>query len=453
MVIFHDDYRPREGYYYFRQVAFSQYNGRRLVQTTRADLDRDLPGGFPLQPTTLPAVPEDPGHHDRVRTTVALLAEHPRPLALVAAQELFPLPNPDRKRFVRLYGAVSVVPRRPLEELLETPAGDPEWTAEQAAELLQLPADPRYRALAEETIRILGARYRELPLPRALAVKRWLDANVIYSLQSAHARAEDPVADFLFGDRTGYCVHIAHAAVYLLRALGVPARVGGGYAVDATDARGGASLLLRGGNAHTWPEIYLRGHGWTVLDISPERVVSPPLQPPDPVLQRMLGEMARGESGGSPPPPAAEELAAESTWSLDPRLLAEALLVLLALGIGLLYAVKLWRRLAPLWGRGHEHTRLAYRAATDRLGEAGWRREPGEGRLAFARRVAPITAAYLPLSEAVVAACLGPRTAPPPPREAIVRWLAAQRRELATHTSRWRRWRGLLDPTSWTRSR
>ena len=38
-------------------------------------------------------------------------------------------------------------------------------------------------------------------------------------------------AAFLFGNFTGYCVHSAHASVYLWRSLGLPARIGTGYLV------------------------------------------------------------------------------------------------------------------------------------------------------------------------------------------------------------------------------
>ena len=71
----------------------------------------------------------------------------------------------------------------------------------------------------------------------------------------------DPTADFLFGDRTGYCVHFAHAAVLLWRALGIPARVGTGYRTEEDDRHGSSTILIRASDAHAWPELYLDGIG------------------------------------------------------------------------------------------------------------------------------------------------------------------------------------------------
>ena len=52
VVLLHDDYSPPHGLYYFRQGAFSQYNGKRLVQATRSDVDRDIAPGFVFGPTS-----------------------------------------------------------------------------------------------------------------------------------------------------------------------------------------------------------------------------------------------------------------------------------------------------------------------------------------------------------------------------------------------------------------
>lgn len=449
VVVFHDDFRPTTGPYYFRQVAFSQYNGRRLVQATRDDADRDLLTSFPVEREEV-ALPESPGAHRRVSTTVALLADHRQPLGLLALRELAPLPNPQVGRFVRTYRVGSVVTTAGYEQMLLAPAGDEGWSAELAQHYLALPDDPRYRALAEEATAFLAPGLADLPLPRALAVRRWLDGHVTYSRRSSHARADDPVASFLFGDRFGYCIHIAHAAVYLLRSLGVPARVGAGYAVDESHAGGSSSLLIRAGNAHAWPEVYLRGFGWVVVDPRPERSEDPALGPPDPVLQRMLGEMARsGSSGGrSPAAPPPRDLFGGS-WGLRPLLLTISLALAALL---LLYLVKLWRRLAPALAAGPDLTRVAYRAATDRLAEVSQRRRTGETRPAFARRVAGLSPSYRPLTELCVAACLGwPR--PAAAREQVRELLRRQGRELQAAIPWWRRLLGLLDPTAWLRTR
>ena len=54
VVLLHDDYSPPSGVYYFRQSAFSQYNGRRLVQATGGDVDRDVLRRFPASAVDVP---------------------------------------------------------------------------------------------------------------------------------------------------------------------------------------------------------------------------------------------------------------------------------------------------------------------------------------------------------------------------------------------------------------
>ena len=46
---------------------------------------------------------------------------------------------------------------------------------------------------------------------------------------------------------------------------------------------------------HAWPELYLEGVGWVILDISAKKNLDPPAKPVDKDLQRKIGEMARQE--------------------------------------------------------------------------------------------------------------------------------------------------------------
>ena len=47
-------------------------------------------------------------------------------------------------------------------------------------------------------------------------------------------------------------------------------------------------MLILGGDAHAWPEIYLDGVGWVVVDVHPAKNLEQSGIPPDPDLQRML---------------------------------------------------------------------------------------------------------------------------------------------------------------------
>lgn len=451
VVIFHDDYSAPNGVYYFRQGAFSQYNGRRLIASTRSDVDRDIAPGFPSQPIEVADVPEVGASRATLETTVALLAEHTRPFALEAPLRFEPAPNPDPARFKRSYRTSSAVLTADAAAMFGSAAGDPRWTREQWEHYTTAPEDPRYAELARKVLEEeLPPELREEPLARTLAITSWLGANGTYSLKSRHASAEDPTAHFLFGDKTGYCVHFAHAATYLFRALGLPARVATGYAVEEAARQGGSALLVSGENSHAWPEVYFEGLGWVVADVVPQTVLDPPPQPPDPDLQRLLGELLRGQQ--ALPPDAAASL---------PRIAAEArrfgvtfatfVLFLFAATLLGLSAGKAWRRVAPAIAGPTSLPRVLYRAELDRLSDLSVRRRRGESREAFAARVRALAPSFDTLTHVHVGAAFGSRR--PIDREALRALRTALRSELRQRYPLWRRLLGALLPWTWLSSR
>jgi hypothetical protein len=328
--------------------------------------------------------------------------------------------------------------------------GDPTWTPEQRQHYLDAPKDPRYGELAREITAKMPAWLQHDAVAEAMSVVLWLGREGTYSLRSGHADAADPTADFLFGDRTGYCVHFAHAAVYLMRSLGVPARVGAGYAVEEAARHGGSALLLSGANSHAWPEVFVTGVGWVVLDVSPARSLDPPVSPPDADLQRLLGEMARG---ATPLPQGDQRLLEPAIATLRglPRLIARVLAVLLPALLLFGYAVKLWRRAAPRLVADTAAARVVYRAQLDRLSDVALRREYGESREAFATRVAAASPSFRALTALHVAARFGrDGDAAHVQLRNLGREVA---RELASHVPARRRWVGVLHPYSWLGSR
>ena len=448
VVLFHDDYSPPSGVYYFRQGAFSQYNGRKLVVSGRQDIDDDLIPYFPTRLTEIRNAPASNENRGPLETTIALMADHTQPFALEAPIEVEPLENPSPNRFRRVYRALSGVLTADYASMLDARLGSPDWSKEQWAHYTEAPPDPRYGALAAEVAGELPDELASNPIARAFAVAAWLGREGIYSLKNEHSGAEDPTASFLFGDRTGYCVHFAHAATYLMRSLGVPARVATGYAVSESSRQGGSSLLLSGAASHAWPEIYIDGYGWVVLDVYPERALDPPEQPMDADLQRLLGELARG---ASPIPLSATDLPKIKELARRVTLTAGAwLFALLALALLILYLVKLWRRLAPAWAPAASLPRVVYRAELDRLGELAIRRTPGESRESFARRLGESLPSLGPLTDTHVAAAFGQRR--PEPHQ--LRDEAANlRRDIRRRFPLWRRFLGLLTPWSWLRSK
>lgn len=448
VVLFHDDYSPPSGVYYFRQGAFSQYNGRKLVTSGRRDVDQDLIRRFPTRPTTIDGAPPTNENRGPLETTIALMADHTQPFALEAPVEVEPMQNPHPNRFRRVYRATSGVLTSDYDAMLTGEVGSPSWSDEQWAHYTESPPDSRYDDLAETIASELPPHLSDNAIARAFAVASWLSREGIYSLKNDHSGAEDPTASFLFGDLTGYCVHFAHAATYLMRKLGVPARVATGYAVNESARQGGSALLLSGAASHAWPEVYVDGYGWVVLDVYPERALDPPEAPMDPDLQRLLGELARG---ASPLPISATDLPKLKELARTATLTAATWLsVILAVVLFLLFVGKGWRRLAPQWASGPTLARVAYRAELDRVGEVAMLRGSGESRESFAARIRDRVPSFEPLTRSHIASAFGGR----PIDEATLKHDAvAVRRELRTGFPAWRRFLGLITPWSWLRSK
>ena len=448
IVLLHDDYSPPSGGYYLRQDAFSNYNGRRMVGTTMSGVDDDVATGFPsISAIDIANAPTTGRFRTAVETTVGLLADHPRPFGLESPIQLVPVSNPDRGRFRRTYRVRSASLTSDPWAMLGHAAGDPAWPADIVAHYTRAPADPRYGELARGVIEDLPDELRNEPFAQALAITDYLGANGIYSLRSSHASAADPTADFVFGDMTGYCVHFAHAAVYLMRSVGLPSRVATGYMVSESARRGGSAILVTGGNSHAWPEVYLDGVGWVVVDVAPARALDPAPPEPDEALQQLLAELLRGETplptDGSDAPRPLTELFRDLRAIVSNAAIA---LVLAALVLG--YAVKAWRHVAPVVGGARARPRLVLRASLDRLASAGIRRERGESREAFAERMRRELPTLGTLTNVHAAAAFGGRR-----RDRDVSSLGTASVELRRSLSRvvpfWRRALGTLNPFSW----
>jgi len=86
---------------------------------------------------------------------------------------------------------------------------------------------------------------------------------------------DNPIEDFLFKYRAGFCGHYAAAFVYLMRTAGIPARVVNGYQGGEFNSLGNF-LEIRQANAHAWAEVWLKNRGWVRVDptvaVAPERI-------------------------------------------------------------------------------------------------------------------------------------------------------------------------------------
>jgi len=451
VVLFGDDYEPPSGGFYFRQDVWSHWNGSRLVDARRPDVDRDVPRTFPATPTEVADPPPEEGRQ-AVTGLVFLAVKHTRPFSLESPVSLRPEQNPEPNRFIRAYGFDARAQTIDYAALLGRDTHDPTWAPEVRDYYARMPDDARYAELAAEIVQTLPPERQADPFAQALAIKLWLDEHITYSQSERHAGASDPTADFLFGSRIGYCVHIAHAAVLMWRARGIAARVGTGYRGRPDDLRG-AALVIRSSDAHAWPEVHLDGVGWIVLDVAPQKTLDPPPQPADDELTQELAELARKPPDEREQGEDRSQAGRETRPSLPPILLAW-----LGMTVLVLYAMKLWRRLAPAWARGPGLPRVAWRRALDQLAEVGLVRRLGETRAAFALRahaVAPSLQALATLSEAAQLGDPGvpPRERPERQRVAFSAALRAISHDLRAHVPARRRVLGVLNPIAFLRVR
>jgi protein-glutamine gamma-glutamyltransferase len=447
IAILRDDYEPPGQLMYFRQSTLSLYNGHHLVSGSSEGWDSDVFGEFPRESVLRAPPVQNPAEHLLVPTTMYLLVDHPQPMALSQAVRLAPTTNPNPQQFVAAYDvqsmALSVSPQR----LLGRRSIPESWSAAQRAHYLAMPDDPRYQALADIIVRDIDPRFAEDVLARAWAIKRYLEREGFYTMKSTHASSSDPTADFLFGSLRGYCVHFAHAAVYLLRSQGIAARVALGYAVQTATRGGGSAVLIMSDRAHAWPEIFVEGVGWVTFDVHPERtdVAAPP--PVDYDLEKLLGELARNDKTAG--------LTAEGKPLRIPwRAVALGTGALLVLLLGGAYTIKLSRRLAPRVSSPAAYPRLAYRALLDELSDLGLARQPGETRERHAARLAQLSPKLSSLTREHLAAAWGGKPAPGRAEAAAFAELArAVRAELRSSVGWWRRAGGWLNPVGWAKTR
>ncbi len=137
----------------------------------------------------------------------------------------------------------------------------------ETARVLPQSGNPETRKLAAHLAR--GADNARQIVNRALEFFK--NNGFVYTLKPP-LLGKDPMDDFLFESRKGYCEHYASAFAYLMRAAGVPARIVGGYLGGEPNPYAGY-LIIRQSDAHAWAEVWYPETGWTRVD--PTMAVAP----------------------------------------------------------------------------------------------------------------------------------------------------------------------------------
>ncbi|NIQ93016.1 MAG: DUF3488 domain-containing transglutaminase family protein, partial [Desulfuromonadales bacterium] len=127
---------------------------------------------------------------------------------------------------------------------------------------LQLPADvsPRTRQAARSLVASTAGREQKIEKIKEFFRERQL----VYATDDLPL-VDDPIDNFIFASKRGYCEYFASAFAIMLRETGVPARLVGGYLGGTFNPLGGYYIVGEK-NAHVWVEVLNRQGEWLRID-------------------------------------------------------------------------------------------------------------------------------------------------------------------------------------------
>ena len=288
--------------------------------------------------------------------------------------------------------SVGLMPTATEDQLRQAGTGDPAWTRQFTTLLTGSPED----ASQKNAITTLARQWTAATTNRydaATAIETHLrSSDFTYTLTPP--RPPDgtwPITYFLLTSHQGYCQYFASSMATMLRALGIPARVVGGYGGGTEDdSSAGAHTVIHRvttTDAHNWVEAYFPTYGWIPFEPTPPSTVGGNFE------TFVRGDLQKGGAGSGPlnnpssplpapqakPHPETPEGATVAPSGGAPRGLVAVVVVLLALAA---LAVLGWRWLAGA------RTAVALRQRMGLLGVFfGVRRRPSDTDAGFVLRL------------------------------------------------------------------
>jgi transglutaminase-like putative cysteine protease len=125
-----------------------------------------------------------------------------------------------------------------------------------------------YLPLYREAKRVVGRA--RTPYAAVVALESWFrdSGRFTYDQHPATVPGVPPLVSFVTRTRHGYCQHFAGAMALMLRYLGIPAHVAGGFSSGTYD---GGTWTVTDHDAHAWVEVWFQGYGWLPFDPTPGR--------------------------------------------------------------------------------------------------------------------------------------------------------------------------------------
>jgi transglutaminase-like putative cysteine protease len=269
---------------YWQVAVLNEYSGGAFV--AGAAVTTALAGHSALA-GSVPVVPSDAGRAFSSSVSIAHLSSRllPVPPSAVAVRATPPaVLTPGGVATARpttpgeTYDVLSsgIVPLNTLAASSSAPGG---LTAAQLAPDLQLPTlPPVVHALA-----VQASAAGSSVLTRAVALVDWLRSGRFhYTLApSPPPGGDNALVAFLTVTRSGNCEQFAGAFTVLARSLGIPTRLVVGFSAGQ---RSNGVTVVRGRDAHAWPEVYLGPRaGWVSFEPTPSQATGE--QSPQGVVQ------------------------------------------------------------------------------------------------------------------------------------------------------------------------
>lgn len=254
------------------------------------------------------------------------------------------------------FEVMSAMPRFDAEQLRQASTSSPPSDI-----FFELPGDlPPVISTTAAEVTAGGATSFE----KAVLLQDWFRAEFEYSTEVPEGHSNSAIVDFL-ENRVGYCEQFAGTYAAMARSQGIPARVAVGFTQGEVTDDG--EYLVRGRNAHAWPEIWFDGFGWVPFEPTPGRGLPgaeaytgiPPQQDEGPtpstttttaaptttVPDTQVGAQPPQAPPTPPPPtPAPDAPPPAAEQSSFPWLLVLLVVVVVGTVVGMPALVRRWRR-------------------------------------------------------------------------------------------------------------
>ena len=163
------------------------------------------------------------------------------------------------------YTVQSAVPKTSYDVMNSAEPGSLDGEYTQTSEV-----SPEVRDLLET-----WTRDAKTPFQQLLAIQTRL-RGFEYSTAVDNVATSDYLRRFLLETRSGYCQQFATAFTVLARLLGMETRVSVGFLPGETSPEAPDEYVVRGTDAHAWPEVYFENLGWIAFEPTPREETTPP---------------------------------------------------------------------------------------------------------------------------------------------------------------------------------